>query len=169
MNKMIEYLTLTMHDHNLEKRFYHIMHIRFLLGDLLLFIHQLYNQEYGHLKFRIHQSHSELVIEICDYIRSHLHEELSTYSLTRDFHISKTQLYNLFKEVMGMTAIDFLTECRISCAKNYLINSDYSIEIIGEKSGYNTLSAFSRSFKQFTGYSPQQYRKANKHPSEKRC
>lgn len=164
MNKMIEYLSLINRDQDLQKRFYHIMHIRFLLGDLLLFIHQLYSQEYGHLKLGIHQSHSELVMEICDYIQSHFCEELSTDFLAKEFLISKTQLYNLFKEVMGMTAIDFLTECRISCAKNYLIKSDYSIEIIGEKSGYNTLSAFSRSFKLSTGCSPQQYRKNHKSP-----
>ena len=159
MNKMIECLALANRDHDLENRFYHIMRIRFLLGDLLLFIHQLYNQTHNLLKRKICQKRSDQVMEICDYIRLHLQEELSTDFLANEFHISKTQLYNLFKEVLGMTAIDFLTECRISYAKDYLLNTDYPVELIGDMSGYHTLSAFSRSFKLFTGLSPQQYRK----------
>ena len=61
-----------------------------------------------------------------------------------------------------MTASDFLTEYRINCAKNYLINSEYSIEMIGEMVGYNSLSSFSRIFKSLSDCSPLQYRKKHK-------
>ena len=159
INKMIEYQDLANRDSNAEKRFYHIMHVRFLLGELLLHMHQLYGQKYGNSISGIHQSHSEQVMDICNYIQSHIQDDLTTDLLAKEFHISKTQLYYLFKEAIGMTAIDLLNESRISCAKNYLLNSDYSIEMISELAGYHTLSVFSRGFKLATGLSPQQYRK----------
>lgn len=98
-------------------------------------------------------------MDICNYIQSHIQDDLTTDLLAKEFHISKTQLYYLFKEAIGMTAIDFLNESRNSCAKNYLLNSDYSIEMISELAGYHTLSVFSRGFKLATGLSSQQYRK----------
>ena len=87
---------------------------------------------------------------------------LAADSLAKHFHISKTQMYNLFKKVMGLTANDFLIECRITSAKNYLINTEYSVEMVGELVGYRNISSFSRIFKAVSGCSPLQYRKKHR-------
>ena len=101
-------------------------------------------------------------MEICEFIHSHIQCPISADSLADHFHISKTQLYYLFKEVLGTTAGDFLIECRMTCAKNYLINSEYSVEMISELVGYHNLSSFSRTFKALSDCSPLQYRKKHK-------
>ena len=75
------------------------------------------------------------------------------------FLISKTQLYYVFKEISGMTVSDYITEYRITRAKDFLINTDYSVEMIGQAVGYTNLSSFSRVFKEQAGCSPIQYRR----------
>ena len=147
-----------------EGGFEKILYIKFLLGQFLLMVDRLYHQTYGHVQDALYQSHSQLVMDICSFIQEHMQEEdvLAADSLAKHFHISKTQMYNLFKKVMGLTANDFLIECRITSAKNYLINTEYSVEMVGELVGYRNISSFSRIFKAVSGCSPLQYRKKHR-------
>uniref|UniRef100_UPI003AB7AC7A helix-turn-helix domain-containing protein n=1 Tax=Eisenbergiella sp. TaxID=1924109 RepID=UPI003AB7AC7A len=75
------------------------------------------------------------------------------------FLISKTQLYYIFKEVTGITVSEYITEYRITKAKDFLINTDLSVEMISQAVGYMNISSFSRVFKLKAGCSPLQYRK----------
>ena len=100
-----------------------------------------------------------MVYDIYEYIGGHYSENLTTDSLSRLFLVSKTQLYNVFKEISGMTVSDYITEYRITRAKDFLINTDYSVEMIGQAVGYTNLSSFSRVFKEQAGCSPIQYRR----------
>ncbi len=132
---------------------------RFLLGEFLLMANRLFFKE-SHLNATpISLGHAQLVFDITDYIRHHYREPLSAGVLANTFFISKTQLYYIFKEVSGLTVNDYLTEYRITQAKNLLINSDYSVEMISDAVGYSNLSSFSRAFKTITKLSPLQYRK----------
>ena len=97
--------------------------------------------------------------DIYEYIQKHYAESLSTDSIAKAFFISKTQLYNLFKEISGTTVTDYIQEFRLSRAKDFLINSELPIEIIGQSVGYDNLSSFCRAFKRQTALSPIQYRK----------
>ena len=131
---------------------------RFLLGQFLLTVNQLYFSQYGGRSPSFH-NHAELVYDIYEYIQKHYAESLSTDSIAKAFFISKTQLYNLFKEISGTTVTDYIQEFRLSRAKDFLINSELPIEIIGQSVGYDNLSSFCRAFKRQTALSPIQYRK----------
>lgn len=135
------------------------LHLKFLLGEFLLLANQLYTERFGPLSTAAYQEHARLVYDICDYIVGHYNGNLSTDSLSRLFLISKTQLYNVFKEISGMTVSDYIAEYRITRAKDFLINTDYSVEMIGQAVGYTNLSSFSRAFKEQAGCSPVQYRR----------
>ena len=162
MDQMIAQLELVNSASPCQDSFGTVLHIKFLLGQFLLMVNQLYWKSYGNSQSALYKSHSHLVMEICEFIHNHIQCPVSTDSLADHFHISKTQLYYLFKEVLGTTAGDFLIECRITCAKNYLINSEYSVEMISELVGYHNLSSFSRTFKALSDCSPLQYRKKHK-------
>ena len=106
-----------------------------------------------------YQAHSRAVSDIRQYIDTHYSEELAVDNIAREFLMSRTMLYNLFKEVMHMSVSDYLTHVRITQAKALLINTDYSVEIISQMAGYGNISSFSRVFKARTGVTPLQYRK----------
>ena len=70
-----------------------------------------------------------------------------------------------FKEDTGKTPLEYLTEMRISQAKNLLIQNSgnrYSIADIALKCGFQDSFYFSTCFKKHTGVTPSQYRKDNK-------
>lgn len=142
-----------------------ILYVKFLLGQFLLRVNRLYGKTYGCNQEGLDRHQAQMLMEICAFIQEHMQDEEKTSMsfLSTHFHISKTQIYNLFKKNTGFTATDFLTECRITSAKHYLINSEYSVEMISGMVGYRNLSSFSRTFKAVAGCSPLQYRK--KHTS----
>lgn len=140
---------------------------KFLLGQLLVIMNQLYIEQYGipdPLKF---QRHSRLVSDICSYIDNHLEEDLSVDELAKSFYISKTKLYRITNEVLHMPLNNYISTVRLNSAKALLASTEYSVEIISQKVGYSNISSFSRFFKAKTGITPFQYRKEyNSHPSK---
>lgn len=135
------------------------LHTKFLLGQFLLLTNQLYFKQFGTKNSIIFKNHSQLVSDICEYVGNNFEFPLSTEDIAKHFLISKTQLYYIFKEVSGITVSEYITEYRITKAKDFLINTNQSVEIISQEVGYMTLSSFSRVFKSKTGCSPLQYRK----------
>lgn len=135
------------------------LHLKLLLGQFLLITNQLYYNQHSVPRAPLYREHAALVSEISEYIRKNYAEDLNGPQLARQFSISRTTLYHIFDEVFGMTINDYITEFRITKAKDLLINSSYSVELISDMTGYSTISSFSRLFKSRTGISPLQYRK----------
>lgn len=67
-------------------------------------------------------------------------------------------LCKIFKQRMGKTLKQYHMEIKINYATNLLKNKDLSILDISNMLGYNSLSNFIKIFKQFTNYTPAQYR-----------
>ena len=82
----------------------------------------------------------------------------SIYHLSEYFHISISHLSTLFKKEMGMNFIDYLWNLRIKKAKEYLAETNLSIDEISTRVGYSSTSGFRKKFKSDTGISPAQYR-----------
>ena len=135
------------------------LHTKFLLGQFLLLTNQLYFQQYGTPHSVSFQNHAQQVSDMCEYIGNHYDTALITEDIARHFLISKTQLYYIFKEVTGITVSEYITEYRITKAKDFLINTDLSVEMISQAVVYMNISSFSRVFKLKAGCSPLQYRK----------
>lgn len=64
-----------------------------------------------------------------------------------------------FKLNTGMTFIQYLTNYKLTKAEWLLLNENDSITSISEKSGFNSIKSFNRTFKLRNGVSPSQYRK----------
>lgn len=63
---------------------------------------------------------------------------------------------------IGMSFPEYINGCRLECAKKLILSDaikDYSIEAIGQESGFNSRATFYRVFKEDTGYSPLAFRK----------
>ena len=56
-----------------------------------------------------------------------------------------------------LSAIAFLTECRLKAARQMLERSDASIAQVMEQCGFRDQSHFGKLFREFTGYSPLVY------------
>ncbi len=138
---------------------YCLIHEKFLLCEFLLMLNRLYDMQYGTKHAELFDVHSSIVYEICDYVKTHVSEDLTLDSISNEFGISKTQIYNIFKKIAGQTLGDYISDFKITAAKDYLINSGRSVDEISYLLGYASVSAFSRRFKLATDLSPLQYRK----------
>lgn len=97
-----------------------------------------------------------------DYMESNYDRPISLADIARSAHLSVSRLAHLFREEMGITLIDHLTQVRINAAKRYLLNSDLNCTRICFQVGYNNQSYFTRTFKQITGMTPRQFKQANR-------
>ena len=96
---------------------------------------------------------------ILQYIQQN-YRDLSLKTLAEYFHYSEAHLSTLIKKNIGLNFVSLITKLKMSDAKDYLINTNLSIEKISQYVGYNSVDHFSRTFKKYYNKSPQQYRKS---------
>lgn len=87
-------------------------------------------------------------------------EAFSLSSLAEEYHMSMSYLSHLFKEVTGVSVMEYLLACRMQAAKRYLATTDMSIGEIVSACGFSDDSNFSRSFKARVGQTPSEFRKS---------
>jgi AraC-like DNA-binding protein len=95
------------------------------------------------------------------YVEGHFREPIGIRELSQHVHLTPAYLSRLFHKAMGMTFSDYLTERRIAGAKDLLKNTSMKMSDVAFEIGYSHQSYFGRKFRQFTGVSPLQFRKAN--------
>jgi YesN/AraC family two-component response regulator len=103
---------------------------------------------------------SKLVYKIQKHIGANYMKDLSLEELSKEFFVSKYYLSRIFKSATGFNYKDYLIQCRLSVAKDLLVNSRLSINEICEECGYNNINHFIRIFKTYEGIPPAKYRKA---------
>ncbi|MDS0525390.1 AraC family transcriptional regulator [Clostridium sp. SHJSY1] len=97
--------------------------------------------------------------EILQYIQ-HNYRNLTLKNLAEHFHYSEAHLSTLIKKNIGLKFTSLITKLKMADAKDYLINTNLSIEKVSEYVGYNSVDHFSRTFKKYYEKSPQQFRKS---------
>lgn len=94
------------------------------------------------------------------FIEEHLNEKLSLETIAASAHFSAFHFHRLFSVVVGETVHNYINRKRIEKAASFLLHKkDWTTTEIAEKTGFASLSAFSRSFKQFYGISPSEFKK----------
>lgn len=78
-------------------------------------------------------------------------------SLAARAGMSRTTFAVKFKEMVGLSPLEYLTRWRMTVACDWLVRSSAPIAEIGEALGYDSQSAFSLAFKRVIGCSPGQY------------
>lgn len=69
----------------------------------------------------------------------------------------------LFKKETGSNIKDFIIECKLSAAKDYLVNSNLPISMVAMELNYSNFSHFTQMFKRFEGVTPKEYRALHRH------
>lgn len=110
-------------------------------------------------KLRMGKTPSKLVLDITNYIHHHLSEPITTDEIAKSLFISRSRLSVKFKEETGENLIDFVLKEKIEEGKRLLRYTDKTAVAISFYLGFSSQSHFSRVFKKYTGYLPNEYRK----------
>ncbi len=126
------------------------------LGDLLFYIINMHKLKPTTILKR--DTSGSIIGSILQYISHNLTENISTEAITKKYNISKTKLYNMFKESTGMSLKEFTVQLRISRAAE-LLSQGLSVTEVSNRTGFNSYAHFIKIFKQKTGVSPYRYGK----------
>ncbi|MDO4274960.1 MAG: response regulator [Eubacteriales bacterium] len=126
---------------------------------------------FEHLFKKVHHEKSlsvepeQLVADIKKYIEENYTREININDIAVHFAITPAYLSRLFKKHSDTKPIDYLTNCRISQACRYFVDSQLSVKEIAQLCGYSNQYYFSKAFKQETSLAPTEYRIKYKKPS----
>jgi AraC-like DNA-binding protein len=103
-------------------------------------------------------SYSALVTRAVELVDRELAEPLTGDFLARRLGVSRPYLAAIFRRETGHTLHDYVTERRVTRAKELLQHSELGIGEIASRLGFKTIFHFSRVFKEQTGQSPRKFR-----------
>lgn len=100
----------------------------------------------------------DLVKKAQEEIKKNFSTANTIEELITDVPASRRNLVRRFKQVTGITPIEYLQKTRIEAAKQMLEQSRHSILEVMLESGYNDLKTFRTLFKKNVGMTPKMYR-----------
>jgi transcriptional regulator GlxA family with amidase domain len=100
----------------------------------------------------------ELVASAQRKIESNYHDVTTIEELIKDIPSSRRNIVRRFKQVTGITPIEYLQQTRIAAAKQLLERTSQQMTEVIFKSGYSDPKAFRKVFKKSVGMTPSQYR-----------
>jgi AraC family transcriptional regulator len=101
----------------------------------------------------------ERINRVTEYVHNHLDKSLSLDELAKVACFSSYHFHRIFTAITGETVNFFTNRLRIEKASRFLKYSNNSVTEIALACGFSSSSAFSRSFKQYFGISPNEYKK----------
>ncbi len=109
---------------------------------------------------RVTENEDEIKIQSAlNYIYNNYSKDISMAEVANHINLSYSHFSRLFSNVTGMGFIEYVTKLRMEKAKELLKNPVMDIQDISEKVGYGSFRYFSRSFREYTGMLPSDYRR----------
>lgn len=106
--------------------------------------------------------YNELFLNICDYIKKHCTEDISLDEISEMAGFSKYHFSRLFKDFTNCSYYHYLNLKRIAYSETLLLDPTMKITEVALASGFNSISAFMRMFKNIKGCTPTTYRELHR-------
>ncbi|GAB2561531.1 AraC family transcriptional regulator [Spirosoma aerophilum] len=103
---------------------------------------------------------------VVSYIREHLTKKISVDVLCEKACMSKSSFFRSFKEVFGLSPVEFIIRERISLSRRLLSDPALTVSEVSDLVGFNNPHYFSRLFKLLEGMPPKLYRQQRMEPIE---
>ena len=103
-----------------------------------------------------------LVQYILQMMHEHIHEHLSIDEICKQTKYSRSYIFREFKSATGESLINHFNRMKMQEAARMLAEGAASVKDVSEALGFDTPNYFARTFRQFEGVTPSQYRAAHK-------
>lgn len=112
-----------------------------------------------HLMQAESEAGTRMIDEIMQFLANNYQDfNVSSKSIALECHISVPYLNRLFKQKTGETVASYLKHMRLEKARQLLVDSNLSVEVIARKVGFENTKYFYTLFKNEYGSSPSNYR-----------
>ena len=133
-----------------------LMRVGLLVEFLALAIESHYRSD------RVHPKEPEYSADVyVEYAATYIRENFASAKISdvaAYIGIHRSYLTNIFKEKMGVSPQEYLMQCRMKQASALLLESNLSVQEVGQRVGYDNSLTFSKVFKTYYGESPKYYR-----------
>ncbi len=102
-------------------------------------------------------SFNEQILKAMFYIEQNLAGDLSLNTVAASVSLSPSHFSRLFKNSVGVSFSDYVTDSRLQYAKVLLAKEHLSIGEIAERTGFNNSNYFSTTFKKHNNMTPKEY------------
>lgn len=92
-----------------------------------------------------------------NYVHQHYKEDISRTEIAESVFLTPEYMAKMFKKETGISLKQYISDYRISKAKELLANPAVRISDVAADVGYDNFSYFSTVFKKTTGYTPVEY------------
>lgn len=106
-----------------------------------------------------HSKYKERIVELTHIMENEYGHNWTSREIGNYLNIDTDYAIKLFREVIGVTPNKYLQFIRHQRAKKLLRETNWKLEVISEKLGYEDLHYFSRIFRKWEGMSASNYRK----------
>jgi len=104
---------------------------------------------------------SILIQQAQEFVQAHIREDFTRDDIANAVFVHPNYLSKLFRNETGRTLTQYITNCRIDRAKEFLRNSNDKVSAISEAVGIPSGGYFAKVFHDMTGMTPQEYRKSH--------
>ncbi len=105
---------------------------------------------------------NKLITAVLDYInKSYADTSLSNNTIAAQFNYHPYYLNNLVRNFTGKTIHQYIIYYRLRVAKDMLLTTDYDVNSIAWRVGFNSSSHFISTFHRHFGHTPYEYRQSN--------
>lgn len=129
-----------------------------LATGLVIHLLKQYSVWQPHLSDEIGRLPEQHLRNVLNYIHTHLNQDITLSEIARVLNLSQYHFCRLFKQSMGMTPHQYLTQCRINHAKQLLLKTQLTVTEIAFEVGLTNHSSFTRLFRQSVGVTPKAFR-----------
>jgi transcriptional regulator GlxA family with amidase domain len=96
--------------------------------------------------------------ELVAWIGTHLEDDLSVQALAERSVMSPRHFARAFVAEAGCTPARFVEQARVAAAAQFLVQTQWTLERIAERSGFRSVDALQRAFRRGHGVTPRAYR-----------
>lgn len=104
----------------------------------------------------------DIVSKVQNYIQLNYEKSITISDLSEQINISRSHLFRIYKAVTGSSIKEYIVAVRMNEARSLLSDTNYTAAVVASLVGYSHYTTFFKMFKDYTGYSPQEYRRIEK-------
>ena len=104
------------------------------------------------------QKNMQAIQKAAEFIRQNYRSKLTIDDIAQEVYLSPCYVSRIFKQSLGCTLMEYLTQIRVEEAKTMLKNPKYNVMQAAEESGFEDPGYFTRVFKKLEGITPSSFK-----------